>query len=201
MNGSDDSDAQARKANVTVTPKELKLSKPIPVPERVGGAAARIDAGPAGSGRSHHRHAFDPRDRGAGHTDSGGPGYAQRLSQERAQAAVEALVKLGVDPNKLTAKGYGRQAAGAAGHGSQQGKEPPHPAGDHGPRLAAGLPAQSRAATERPASHAFAALYSLPVGSRWISSSSSSTLRDRVRSRVVHERELGHAAQAQAPCR
>ena len=42
-----------------------------------------------------------------GHTDSGGPGYSMRLSQERAQAVVEALVKLGVDPNKLVAKGYG----------------------------------------------------------------------------------------------
>jgi outer membrane protein OmpA-like peptidoglycan-associated protein len=43
-----------------------------------------------------------------GHTDnSGTPLYNQRLSQNRAQAVVDALVKLGVPSSRLTAKGYG----------------------------------------------------------------------------------------------
>jgi outer membrane protein OmpA-like peptidoglycan-associated protein len=43
-----------------------------------------------------------------GHTDNTGlPAYNTRLSQERAQAVVDALVKLGVDADKLVAKGYG----------------------------------------------------------------------------------------------
>jgi len=43
-----------------------------------------------------------------GHTDNNGPPlYNQRLSQNRAQAVVDTLVRLGVEPNRLTAKGYG----------------------------------------------------------------------------------------------
>jgi len=45
-----------------------------------------------------------------GHTDNTGQdAYNLRLSQERAQAVVDALVKLGVEPNKLSAKGYGAE--------------------------------------------------------------------------------------------
>jgi outer membrane protein OmpA-like peptidoglycan-associated protein len=96
-----------KKGSVTVTPKELKLSRSIQfqsesaelLPDSMSvlqeAAAAIID--------TPSIRAIEVQ----GHTDSGGPGYAQRLSQERAQAVVEALVKLGVDPNKLTAKGYG----------------------------------------------------------------------------------------------
>jgi outer membrane protein OmpA-like peptidoglycan-associated protein len=43
-----------------------------------------------------------------GHTDNtGSPVYNQRLSQGRAQAVVDTLVRLGVAPDRLTAKGYG----------------------------------------------------------------------------------------------
>lgn len=44
-----------------------------------------------------------------GHTDNTGtPLYNQRLSQNRAQAVVDALVRLGVNQTRLTAKGYGQ---------------------------------------------------------------------------------------------
>lgn len=44
-----------------------------------------------------------------GHTDNtGSPVYNQRLSQQRADAVRDALVKLGVDSSRLDAKGYGQ---------------------------------------------------------------------------------------------
>lgn len=44
-----------------------------------------------------------------GHTDdTGSPLYNERLSQSRAQAVVDALIRLGVDPLRLSAKGYGQ---------------------------------------------------------------------------------------------
>jgi outer membrane protein OmpA-like peptidoglycan-associated protein len=44
-----------------------------------------------------------------GHTDNQGmPAYNQRLSQNRAQAVLDALVRLGVDSSRLQAKGYGQ---------------------------------------------------------------------------------------------
>jgi outer membrane protein OmpA-like peptidoglycan-associated protein len=44
-----------------------------------------------------------------GHTDdTGTPVYNQRLSQNRAQAVVDALVRLGTEPTRLEAKGYGQ---------------------------------------------------------------------------------------------
>jgi outer membrane protein OmpA-like peptidoglycan-associated protein len=43
-----------------------------------------------------------------GHTDNQGTtAYNLRLSQNRAQAVVDSLIKLGVDPSRLEAKGYG----------------------------------------------------------------------------------------------
>ena len=43
-----------------------------------------------------------------GHTDNQGTAaYNMRLSQNRAQAVVDTLIKLGVDPSRLEAKGYG----------------------------------------------------------------------------------------------
>ncbi|OAV45538.1 OmpA family protein [Lewinella sp. 4G2] len=42
------------------------------------------------------------------HTDCQGPeGYNQRLSQDRAQSAVNYLIERGIDGNRLTARGYG----------------------------------------------------------------------------------------------
>jgi outer membrane protein OmpA-like peptidoglycan-associated protein len=44
-----------------------------------------------------------------GHTDNTGtPAYNQRLSQQRAEAVREALVRLGVDSSRLEARGYGQ---------------------------------------------------------------------------------------------
>ena len=43
-----------------------------------------------------------------GHSDNQGTAaYNLRLSQNRAQAVVDALIKLGVEPSRLEAKGYG----------------------------------------------------------------------------------------------
>jgi outer membrane protein OmpA-like peptidoglycan-associated protein len=45
-----------------------------------------------------------------GHTDNtGNAAYNMRLSQERAQAVVNALQRLGVDPSRMQAKGYGQE--------------------------------------------------------------------------------------------
>ena len=45
-----------------------------------------------------------------GHTDNtGSPVYNQRLSQQRAEAVREALVKLGIESGRLSAKGYGQE--------------------------------------------------------------------------------------------
>jgi outer membrane protein OmpA-like peptidoglycan-associated protein len=45
-----------------------------------------------------------------GHTDNTGTApYNLRLSQSRAQAVVDAIAKLGVDPTRMTAKGYGQE--------------------------------------------------------------------------------------------
>jgi outer membrane protein OmpA-like peptidoglycan-associated protein len=44
-----------------------------------------------------------------GHTDNtGNEAYNLRLSQSRAQAVVDAIAKLGVDPSRMNAKGYGQ---------------------------------------------------------------------------------------------
>jgi outer membrane protein OmpA-like peptidoglycan-associated protein len=45
-----------------------------------------------------------------GHTDNTGTApYNLRLSQSRAQAVVDAIAKLGIDPSRMTAKGYGQE--------------------------------------------------------------------------------------------
>ena len=42
------------------------------------------------------------------HTDSRGPdGYNLRLSEKRAKATIDYLVKNGIDPSRLSGKGYG----------------------------------------------------------------------------------------------
>lgn len=47
----------------------------------------------------------------ASHTDcQGNDGYNERLSQERAEAAVNYLISSGIDPGRLSARGYGETA-------------------------------------------------------------------------------------------
>ena len=44
-----------------------------------------------------------------GHTDNtGSPVYNQRLSQQRADAVRDALMKLGIDGSRMESKGYGQ---------------------------------------------------------------------------------------------
>jgi len=45
----------------------------------------------------------------SGHTDSkGGDDYNQNLSEERAKSVINHLVKGGINPNQMTARGYGK---------------------------------------------------------------------------------------------
>ena len=47
----------------------------------------------------------------ASHTDCRGPaGYNQKLSQERAQAAVDFLIKKGIQSERVSARGYGKNS-------------------------------------------------------------------------------------------
>ena len=57
-----------------------------------------------------------------GHTDSTGtPESNQKLSEKRAQAIVDKLVELGIDPSRLTAVGKG-QYAPIADNSTEEGK-------------------------------------------------------------------------------
>ncbi|HET9930321.1 MAG TPA: OmpA family protein, partial [Polyangiaceae bacterium] len=62
-----------------------------------------------------NQHTEIPQVEVQGHTDNTGTApHNLRLSQERAQAVVDALVRLRVDPSRLTAKGYGQEKPIAA---------------------------------------------------------------------------------------
>ena len=64
----------------------------------------------------------DRRLRIEGYTDSvGGDAYNLELSQRRAQAVQDALVQRGVDPSRITARGYGK-AHPVADNGSAEGR-------------------------------------------------------------------------------
>ena len=48
------------------------------------------------------------------HTDcQGGTGYNEKLSQRRADAAVQYLIQNGINPDRLTSKGYGESLLAA----------------------------------------------------------------------------------------
>jgi len=96
-------------ASVVVTPKELKLKRQVHFLKDMATIepdSMSIIEEIADTLKTH------PEIRGIeiqGHTDNQGtPVYNLRLSQNRAQAVLDALVKLGVEPSRLEAKGYGQ---------------------------------------------------------------------------------------------
>lgn len=97
------------KPNIVVTFNELKLKKQIHfqtdsadiLPDSMGVLEELADV--------LNKRAEIKKVEVQGHTDdTGTPVYNQRLSQNRAQAVVDALVRLGVDTTRLEAKGYGQ---------------------------------------------------------------------------------------------
>ncbi len=99
-----------KKANVVVTPKEVKLYKQVLfatdssviLPESMA-----IVQETAAVLRDHPELTSIEIQ---GHTDDvGSPPYNKRLSQERAEAVRTALVSLGIDGSRLTAAGYGQE--------------------------------------------------------------------------------------------
>jgi outer membrane protein OmpA-like peptidoglycan-associated protein len=96
--------------NVVITDKELKLKKEVHfqhdsaeiLPDSMGILEETADML-----RTHSEIASVEIQ---GHTDdSGTPEYNMRLSTERANAVREALIRDGVEPNRLTARGYGQE--------------------------------------------------------------------------------------------
>ncbi len=96
--------------NVVITDKELKLKKEVHfqhdsaeiLPDSMG-----IIEEAADMLRTHTEIGSVEIQ---GHTDdSGTPEYNMRLSAERANAVREALIRDGVEPNRLTARGYGQE--------------------------------------------------------------------------------------------
>ena len=58
-----------------------------------------------------------------GHTDNvGSDGYNQSLSQQRAQSVKDALIRQGIDPNRIVAKGYG-EAYPVVSNDSEAGRQ------------------------------------------------------------------------------
>ncbi len=97
-------------ANVVVTDKELKLKKEVHfqhdsadiLPDSMGIIEEAADA--------LRTHTEITGVEIQGHTDdSGTPEYNMRLSGERANAVREALIRAGVEPTRLTARGYGQE--------------------------------------------------------------------------------------------
>jgi outer membrane protein OmpA-like peptidoglycan-associated protein len=99
-----------KKPNVVVTDKELKLKKEVHFQH--DSAEILPDSGAileeiADVLRTHTEITSIEIQ---GHTDdSGTPQYNQRLSGDRANAVREALILNGVEPNRLSARGYGQE--------------------------------------------------------------------------------------------
>ena len=96
--------------NVIVTDKEVKLKREVHfqhdsaeiLPDSMGILEEAADA--------IRTHGEIGNVEIQGHTDdSGTPAYNLRLSAERANAVRDALVLHGVEPNRLTARGYGQE--------------------------------------------------------------------------------------------
>jgi outer membrane protein OmpA-like peptidoglycan-associated protein len=96
--------------NVVVTPTELKLKKQVHfqhdsaeiLPDSMGIVEEIADV----LKKRPEIKAVELQ----GHTDdTGSAPYNQRLSQQRAEAVVQALERLGVEQGRLTPKGYGQE--------------------------------------------------------------------------------------------
>jgi len=99
-----------KRANVSVTGKEIKLNSQIHFGTNSANILPDSEALIQEIASVMSQHAEIRRVEIEGHTDDSGPAaYNKRLSQERADAVRSALVGLGVDANRLTARGYGAE--------------------------------------------------------------------------------------------
>jgi outer membrane protein OmpA-like peptidoglycan-associated protein len=100
--------ARPKAPNVVLTPQEIKLKKQVHFvhdsAEVLPDSQAILEE-VAATLQSHPELA---RIEVQGHTDdSGTPAHNQQLSEQRAQAVREALIRIGVEPGRLVARGYG----------------------------------------------------------------------------------------------
>jgi outer membrane protein OmpA-like peptidoglycan-associated protein len=94
--------------NVVVTPRELKLKKQVHFQNNSADIQPDSTAILEEIADTLNSHPEIKSVEVQGHTDNQGEAaYNLKLSESRAQAVVDTLVKLGVDPLRLRAKGYG----------------------------------------------------------------------------------------------
>jgi outer membrane protein OmpA-like peptidoglycan-associated protein len=99
-----------KRANVVVAARELKLRKQVHFAHDSADIDPDSDALVQEIADVLNKRADITHLEIQGHTDNtGSPIYNQRLSQQRADAVRDALIKLGIDAGRLDAKGYGQE--------------------------------------------------------------------------------------------